>query len=71
MQLMSSNRLLAVIETILNHFLKPLCRHFHHWLMQLFENAQPTSEDDEEPTTYVLSDKFEFIVNKIIQTGDR
>lgn len=36
-----------------------------------FENAQPTSEDDEEPTTYALSKKFEFIVQKIIQTGDR
>lgn len=36
-----------------------------------FENAQPTSDDDEEPTTYVLSDKFQFIITKIIQTGDR
>jgi len=36
-----------------------------------FESAQPTSEDDEEPTTYILSPKFEFIVTKIIETGDR
>jgi len=34
-----------------------------------YENA--TSEEDEEPQTTVLSDKFEFIINKIIQTGDR
>jgi importin subunit beta-1 len=35
------------------------------------ENAPPASEDDEEPESTVLSSKFEFIINKIIQTGDR
>jgi len=35
------------------------------------ENAPPATEEDDEPETTVLSPKFEFIINKIIQTGDR
>merc|ERR1719394_2455456 len=36
-----------------------------------YENAQPTSENDEEPQTFPLSHRFEKIVKKIIATGDR
>jgi len=35
-----------------------------------YENA-PCPDDDSEPVTYILSDKFSFIISKIIATGDR
>jgi len=35
-----------------------------------YDNAQ-CSDDDNEPTTYILSEKFSEIIQKIIATGDR
>lgn len=71
----------ANIENLLNVLIENLdseprvasnvCWAFSSLSDAAFENAAPTSDDDEEPTTFVLSGKFEFIVNKIIQTGDR
>jgi len=71
----------ANIENLLNALIENLdceprvatnvCWAFASLAEAAYENAQPTSEEDEEPATYALSDKFELVVTKIIQTGDR
>jgi len=71
----------ANIENLLNALIENLdseprvatnvCWALSSLAVAAYENAQPTSEEDEEPQTTVISDKFEFIINKIIMTGDR
>lgn len=68
------------IENFLNNLIENLdseprvaanvCWAFSSLADAAYDNAQ-CSEDDSEPQTYILSEKFAFIVGKIIQTGDR
>lgn len=69
----------ANIENFLNALIENLdseprvaanvCWAFSSLADAAYENAH--TNDDDEPQTYILSEKFGFIVGKIIETGDR